>query len=70
MKLELEPIDRVTFESTRDVHSSGYMGLERRIKNRRVTPDRRQEIRYDAKSSDRRSGIDRRRNSQNWKYNL
>ena len=78
-ELDLEPLDGeanhsqgspAKFDQLPNIKSDeDYTGLERRSINRRIYSDRRKDFRFE-KKKDRRSGLERRKGTWNYTYNI
>jgi len=67
MELELEPIDNNQKKPGKQpVDKPRYEGAERRVAQRRCGHDRRNAVRYEPGSTDRRAGSDRRAPDTPW----
>jgi len=67
MELELEPINKSNKESgNQPLNKPRYEGDERRVAQRRCGHDRRNAVRYEPGSADRRAGSDRRAPETPW----
>ncbi len=67
MELELEPIEKSHNESgEQHLDKPGYEGADRRVVQRRCGHDRRDAVRYEPGSADRRAGADRRTPETPW----
>ena len=59
---------RVARFETAEPKSAGYTGAERRRRHRRVTADRREEMRFEPDKADRRANPGRRVDDKNIRY--